>query len=164
VRAASIVAQSVPEAWFVMVGDGPLRAEVEALAAELGLTGRLVLTGLRRDVPELLAAFDLFALSSLWEGLPRVLPQAMATGLPIVATAIDGNAEAVTGGENGLLVPAGEPAALAQAIVELLRNPSQAAQMGQVGRTRVSEFGARKMVEEIAELYTQLLVQKGVGT
>lgn len=164
VRAASIVAQSVPEAWFVMVGDGPLRAEVEALAAELGLTGRLVLTGLRRDVPELLAAFDLFALSSLWEGLPRVLPQAMATGLPIVATAIDGNAEAVTSGENGLLVPAGEPAALAQAIVELLRNPSQAAQMGQVGRTCVSAFGARKMVEEIAELYTQLLVQQGVGT
>ena len=96
--------------------------------------------------------------------MPRVLPQAMATGLPIVATAIDGNAEAVTSGENGLLVPAGEPAALAQAIVELLRNPSQAAQMGQVGRTRVSAFGARKMVEEIAELYTQLLVQQGVGT
>jgi glycosyltransferase involved in cell wall biosynthesis len=163
VRAAGIVAQSVPEAWFVMVGDGPLRAEVEALAADLGLTGRLVLTGLRRDVPELLAAFDLFALSSLWEGLPRVLPQAMATGLPIVATAIDGNAEAVTSGENGLLVPAGEPAALAQAIVELLCNPSQAAQMGRVGRTRTGEFGARKMVEEIAELYTRLLAQKGVG-
>jgi glycosyltransferase involved in cell wall biosynthesis len=163
VRAASIVAQSVPEAWFVMVGDGPLRAEVKALAAELGLTDRLVLTGLRRDVPELLAAFDLFALSSLWEGLPRVLPQAMATGLPIVATAIDGNAEAVSSGENGLLVPAGEPAALAQAIVELLRNPSQAAQMGQFGRTHVSEFGARKMVGEIAELYTQQLAQKGLG-
>ncbi len=162
VRAASIVAQSVPYAWFVMVGDGPLRTEVEMLANESGLTDRLVLTGLRRDIPELMAAFDIFVLCSLWEGLPRVLPQAMTTGLPIVATAIDGNAEAITDGENGLLVPAGDPAALAGAIVKLLRNPSEATGMGQAGRARASEFGVRKMVDEIARLYTQLLIEKGI--
>jgi glycosyltransferase involved in cell wall biosynthesis len=160
VRAAAIVAQSAPETWFVMVGDGPLRAEVEALVAASGLSDRLVLTGLRRDVPELMATFDVLALTSLWEGLPRVLPQAMATGLPIVATAIDGNAEAVTSGENGLLVPPEDPTALAGAILELLRDPSRAARMGQVGRARAGEFGARKMADEIAELYARLLALK----
>ncbi len=160
VRAAAIVARSAPETWFVMVGDGPLRAEVEALVAASGLSDHLVLTGLRRDVPELMAAFDVFALTSLWEGLPRVLPQAMATGLPIVATAIDGNTEAVTSGENGLLVPPEDPSALAGAILELLRDPSRMARMGQAGRARAGEFGARKMVDEIAELYARLLALK----
>jgi len=108
-----------------------LRPQVEALVAELKLIYWLVLTGLRRDVPELMAAFDIFVLSSLWEGLPRVLPQAMATGLPIVATAIDGNAEAIEDGVNGLLVPPGQPAALAQAVIRLLRDPQMAGRMGE---------------------------------
>ncbi len=156
VSAMSIVAQNIPDAWFVMVGDGPLRSQVEALAAELGIADRLILTGLRRDVPELMAAFDIFALSSLWEGLPRVLPQAMATGLPIVATAIDGNAEAVADGANGLLVPPATPPALAQAVIELLRHPYLAKRMGQEGKNRAAEFGAKKMVEDIAALYINL--------
>jgi glycosyltransferase involved in cell wall biosynthesis len=161
VRAASRIAESMPEAYFVMVGDGPLRPQVEALAAELGLADRLILTGLRRDVPELMAAFDIFVLSSLWEGLPRVLPQAMATGLPVVATAIDGNAEIVVDGVNGRLTPPNEPLALAQAVVELLRQPHLAAQMGAAGRERADEFGAQKMVADIAVLYEQLINQKG---
>jgi glycosyltransferase involved in cell wall biosynthesis len=159
VKAAGIAAQSMPDVWFVVVGDGPLRPQVEELADELGLANRLILTGLRRDIPELLAAFDIFVLSSLWEGLPRVLPQAMATGLPIVATAIDGNAEAVIDGVNGRLVPPSDPAALAQAVIELLRDSQLAVHMGMAGRKRASEFGDRKMVNEIAELYTQLLAQ-----
>ncbi len=162
VRAAGMIAQSVPDVRFVMVGDGSLRPQVEALAAELGITDRLILTGLRRDVPELMAAFDVFALSSLWEGLPRVLPQAMATGLPIVATAIDGNAEVVVEGVNGRLVVPGEPNALAQAVIELLRNPHLAIQMGAASRQRVNEFGAQKMAADIAGLYEQLITQKGL--
>ena len=162
VRAVGIIAQSVPEARFVMVGDGPLRPQVEALAAGLELTNWLILTGLRRDVPELMAAFDIFVLSSLWEGLPRVLPQAMVAGLPIVATAIDGNAEAIEDGVNGLLVPPGHPAALAQAVIRLLRDPQMARRMGQAGRACADEFGARKMVGEIANLYEELLSRKGL--
>lgn len=162
VRAASMIAQSVPEVRFVMVGDGPLRSEVETLVAELGLTDRLVLTGLRRDIPELMAAFDLFVLSSLWEGLPRVLPQAMATSLPIVATAIDGNAEVVVEGVNGRLVAPNDPTALARAAIELLGHPCLAAQMGAAGRERASKFGAQKMVADIAALYEQLMTQKGL--
>jgi glycosyltransferase involved in cell wall biosynthesis len=162
VRAAGIIAQSVPEAWFVMVGDGPLRPQVKMLATELGLTDRLILTGLRHDVPELMAAFDIFVLSSLWEGLPRVLPQAMAMGLPIVATAVDGNTEAIEDGVNGLLVLPGQPAALAQAVIRLLRDPQTVRRMGQAGRARADEFGARKMVDEIANLYEELLARKGL--
>lgn len=163
VEAVDIIAQSVPEAWFVMVGDGPLRPQVEALAAKLGLTKRLILTGLRRDVPELMAEFDIFVLSSLWEGLPRVIPQAMATGLPIVATAIDGNVEAIEDGVNGLLVPPGQPEALAQAVIHLLRDPQMARRMGQAGRTRADEFGARKMVDDITNLYEELLARRELG-
>ncbi len=162
VQAASLVARDYPDTYFVMVGDGPLRQAVEGLAAELGIADRLVLTGLRRDVPELLAAFDLFALSSLWEGLPRVLPQAMATGLPIVATACDGSAEAIEEGVTGFLVPPGEPTLLAQRLCQLIEQPQLAKQMGAAGYARVQEFSDRGMVDAIANLYTKLLAAKRI--
>jgi len=164
VQAAALVARDYPDTYFVMVGDGPLRQEVEALATQLGIADRLVLTGLRRDVPELLAAFDLFALSSLWEGLPRVLPQAMATSLPIVATACDGSAEAIEEGVNGFLVPPGEPAVLAQRLCQIIAQPRLAQQMGAAGYARVQEFSDRGMVNAIANLYTKLLAAKGIVT
>lgn len=163
VQAAAQVAQRYPQTYFMMVGDGPLRGEVEALATNLGIADRLVLTGLRRDVPELMAAFDLFALSSLWEGLPRVLPQAMATSLPIVATACDGSAEAITDGVNGFLVPPGEPVLLAQRLCQLIADPALAKQMGAAGYARVAEFSDRGMVNALATLYTALLTAKGIA-
>ncbi len=162
VRAAATVAQSRPDVWFVMVGDGDLRPQVEALASMLGIRDRLVLTGLRRDVPELMAAFDIFVLSSLWEGLPRVLPQAMATGLPIVATAADGTAEAVEQGVNGILTPPGEPKMLAGMVLQLLQNPALAQQMGAAGLARVAAFSDTRMVAQIDALYRELLAAKGV--
>ncbi|MCB0063330.1 MAG: glycosyltransferase, partial [Caldilineaceae bacterium] len=161
VQAAAKIAEAHPQAWFMMVGDGPLRAEVEASVNASGIADRLVLTGLRRDVPELMAAFDIFALSSLWEGLPRVLPQAMATGLPIVATACDGSAEAVTDGENGYLVPPGAPDALAERVLHLLDNPALLEQFGVAGQERVAEFSDQRMVEQIAALYRDLLISRG---
>lgn len=157
VEAAAQVAACRPDVHFVVVGDGPLRAPVEARVAALGLSGRFHLAGLRRDVPDLMHSFDLFALTSLWEGLPRVLPQAMAAGLPIVATAADGNAEAVTDGINGFLTPPGDPAALAAALLRLLEDPALARRMGEAGRARADEFDARAMVAAIAALYEELL-------
>jgi glycosyltransferase involved in cell wall biosynthesis len=157
VAAAAQVAAQRPDVHFVVVGDGPLRAEVEAQIAAAGFTDRFHLTGLRRDVPDLLHSFDVFALTSLWEGLPRVLPQAMAAGLPIVATAADGNAEAVEDGVNGLLTPPGDPQALAEGVLRLLDDPALATQMSAAGRERADEFGARKMVDDIAALYETLL-------
>jgi glycosyltransferase involved in cell wall biosynthesis len=163
VSAAARIGARHPDVQFVIVGDGPMRAEVEAAITSEGLTHSVHLTGLRRDVPDLMHSFDIFALSSLWEGLPRVLPQAMAAGLPIVATAVDGNTEAVTDGANGFLTPAGDPGALAEALLKLLRDPALAARMGQAGLARIDEFGARRMAQQIESLYEELLTQ-GIGS
>ena len=160
VAAAAQVHAQRPDVRFMLVGDGPLRAAVDARARELGIADHLIMTGLRRDVPELMAAFDIFALSSLWEGLPRVLPQAMATGLPIVTTGADGSAEAVEDGVNGFVVPPGEPQALASALLRLLDDPALAQEMGLAGRARVDEFSATRMVDEIAALYETVLRAK----
>jgi glycosyltransferase involved in cell wall biosynthesis len=160
VTAAALVVEQRPDAHFVVVGDGPLRKEVEEAVSAHGLTQQLHLTGLRRDVPDLMHSFNVFALSSLWEGLPRVLPQAMAAGLPIVATAVDGNAEAVTDRVNGLLTPPGDPEAFAEAELALLEDPAMARQMGQAGLEMVDEFGARRMVRDIDVLYQELLAEQ----
>lgn len=146
-----------PDAWFVIVGDGALRSDVEVALQAAGIADRVILTGLRRDVPELMAAFDVFVLSSLWEGLPRVLPQAMATGLPIVTTRADGSAEAVTDGENGFLVERGQPEALAEKVLVLLADGGLRIKMGENGRSRAPQFGAKKMVQDIDQLYQSLL-------
>ncbi len=152
-----------PDAWFVVVGDGPLRAEVEAELRTTGIADRTILTGLRRDVPELMATFDVFVLTSLWEGLPRVLPQAMATGLPIVCTQADGSAEAVTEGGNGFLVPRGDTAQMAAKVVLLLNDSALRQKMGVAGRAHAPEFSVTTMVAEIDKLYTRLLREKGIG-
>jgi glycosyltransferase involved in cell wall biosynthesis len=159
IAAFSLVQRQFPDVWFIVVGDGPLRPEVENLIRQLGLTNRVILTGLRRDVPELLAAMDVFALSSLWEGLPRVLPQAMATGLPIVCTRADGTAEAIHEGQNGFLVEPARPEQLAAQVVHLLQNAELRRKMGDYGRQLAPEFSADKMVQEIDRLYTKLLLK-----
>lgn len=151
-----------PDVYFVVVGDGSLRAEVETALRENGIFERTILTGLRRDVPELLNTFDVFVLTSLWEGLPRVLPQAMATGLPIVCTQADGSAEAVEEGQNGYLVARGDTAGMAERVVRLLNDPNLRVTMGAEGRRRAPEFSVRTMVAEIDKLYTRLLKQKGL--
>lgn len=142
-----------PAAHLVLVGDGPLRGDVERAVAEAGLGGRVHLLGLRGDVPELLPAFDVFALASRWEGLPRVFPQAMAAGLPIVATRVDGAPDAITPGVNGWLVEVGDVDGLGERLATLARDPAAARAMGEAGRARVEAFSARRMVEQLQTLY-----------
>src|SRR5262249_14710793 len=113
------------------------------------------LLGLRRDVPDLLRALDVFALSSLWEGLPRVVPQAMASGLPVVATAVGAVGDAVADGETGWLVPPRDPAALGARLIERARNPDVRRTMGERARARVDEFSARRMTDALAALYDE---------
>jgi glycosyltransferase involved in cell wall biosynthesis len=149
--------QTHPDVWFVIVGDGPLRQQLQERLQGLGIADRTVLTGLRRDIPELLAAFDIFVLSSLWEGLPRVLPQAMAAGLPIVCTNAGGAADAVVDGGNGFLVDPYDPDQLAAKVDVLLRHHELRGRMGEEGRRRVPEFSAIKMVRQIDLLYRRLL-------
>lgn len=141
------------DARLVLVGDGPLRAEVEARAAALGVADRVVLTGLRRDVPRLLRAFDVFALSSRWEGLPRVFPQAMAAGLPIVATRVAGAADAIVDGVTGLLVEPGDIEALSRALLAVSQDDARRRQMGAAGLSRVEEFSAERMVRGLEAIY-----------
>ena len=107
IESAAWLIRKVPGARIVIAGDGPLRPAVAARRSALKLDSHVILTGLRRDVPDLLGAADVLAIASLWEGLPRVIPQAMAAGLPIAATAIDGNTEVVVNGETGILVAPG---------------------------------------------------------
>ena len=162
IESAAWLIRKVPGARIVIAGDGPLRPAVAARRSALKLDSHVILTGLRRDVPDLLGAADVLAIASLWEGLPRVIPQAMAAGLPIVATAIDGNTEVVVNGETGILVAPRDPAALASALAALLSDPARASAMGKAGRARVDEFDVHRMVDDIETLYARCLRARGV--
>lgn len=141
-----------------LVGHGPARGELENLASELGLGERVVFLGERGDVPRLLAACDLFALSSLTEGISMALLEAMAGGLPVAATAVGGTPELVIPGQTGLLTPPGDPAALAQAMGELLSDPERAQALGAAGAERVARhFSLEAMAGAYAGLYRQAL-------
>ncbi len=149
-----------PEAHLSIVGDGPLRPEVERFAAAHGLASRLSLPGLRQDVADLIPAFDVFTLTSRWEGLPRVIPQAMAAGLPVVATPVGAVEDAVADGETGRLVAPGDVAGFAARWEELARDPERARAMGERGRERAGEFSARRMVDQLAALYEECVARR----
>jgi glycosyltransferase involved in cell wall biosynthesis len=164
IDAATIVAPRFPQAHFLLVGDGPQRTDLDHLIREKGLAGRIHLAGWRPDVPELLAAGTALILPSLWEGLPNVVLEAMAAGLPVVATRVEGTSELVIDGRTGLLVPAQAPQDLAFAIEQILSDPAHARTMGQSARERATaEFSWDKMVDQYCELYGSLLKNQSVS-
>lgn len=164
VRVAARIHQAETGCWFLLVGDGPLRSEVETLADQVGISERLVFTGLRRDVDRMMVAMDVFLLTSLWEGLPRVLPQAFAMGVPVVCYGVDGVLEAIDPGLNGFLNHPGELEKMAQDCLTLLRDPSLRQQMGSHGQNRAHrEFDLRVMVKQIEAIYETRLREKGIG-
>ncbi len=141
----------------LLVGDGPDRSELESGTRAMGLAHDVRFPGNRRDVPALLAAADLFVLSSLWEGMPLTLLEAMASGLPSVVTAVGGNPGVVENGESGLLVPAADERALAEAICSLLHDPRRREQMGQAARKQFERrFSLRSFVEAHERLYEEM--------
>jgi glycosyltransferase involved in cell wall biosynthesis len=151
------VAAAFPEVRYLLVGDGPYRPALEQQAAQLGIGERVVFAGSREDVARLLAAADIFVLPSLTEALPTVVAEAMAAGLPIVATTVGGIPEMVSHGEAALLVPPADPEALAAAVLRLLANPRQAAAMGRSGRRLVAErFDIRTQARALADDYRAL--------
>lgn len=157
-RSARAVLDRFARARFVLVGDGEDRHALEALAKELELGERLILTGFRSDVPELLNAIDLFVLPSLWEGLPIALLEAMAVGVPAIASAVDGSVEVIEPGKSGLLVPPGEHEPLTQAIVSLLETPALAERLARAGQERVRRlYTLQSMIEATETLYTEML-------
>lgn len=143
---------------LLIVGDGPLRSELEQLTASLGLEGCVIFTGSRSDIPELMQAMDVFVLSSRSEGVSLTLIEAMACEIPIVATAVGGNPEVVKEGETGFLVPAQNPVAFAEKIIHLLADPVLRQQFGIAGRQRAeTEFSLSRAADQYVKLYHSIL-------
>lgn len=158
------LAEKVPDARqrlrLAIIGEGSLRAGIESLLNQAGLRDLAWLPGARDDVPELLRSFDLFVLPSQAEGISNTILEAMACGLPVVATDVGGNAELVVAGETGRLVPASDPEALASTIREYVNDPGRMQAHGAAGRRRVEErFSMKAMVGAYLQVYDALLMK-----
>lgn len=156
-RAFSEVRKTREDAVVVIVGEGPMRVELERMAASTLPPGAVKFTGHRRDVDDLLPAFDIFANSSTTEGISLTMLEAMAASLPVVATSVGGTPEVVVDGHTGLLVAPGDPASLASAIQGLAEDPVRRAAMGDAGRTRVERrFRLDDMIDRYRLIYEEL--------
>lgn len=157
-EAATRVLRAHPSARFLIVGDGALRADLEAQARTLGIAGQVVFTGARHDIPRVLAALDLVVLASHTEGMSNALLEAMAMARPVVATAVGGNPDVLRDGVTGRLVPARDPAALAKAITGLLDDRAAATTLGRAAREDVAErLSLPRMVARYESLYRELV-------
>lgn len=154
IEAMPTILNKFPDSQFMIVGDGPLKAELTEQAKYLGLLSNLTFTGFRKDIPYLLKAMDVFSLTSLWEGFGIVLIEAMACSLPVVATNVGPIPEIVIHNETGLLIEPENPAAISKAIIQLLENSQLIRQFGANGRKRVeASFTAEKMIENLEKIY-----------
>jgi glycosyltransferase involved in cell wall biosynthesis len=150
--------------WLMLVGDGTLRTSLEAYAATLGIGDRVTFCGTRRDLGNLLPAMDIFALPSLWEGLPLALLLAMGAGRPVVATRIAGIPEVVVDGETGLLVPPGDASAIGAALARLSEDPAERRRLGDAAREAVRDrFGADAYASSVTHLYEEFLGRSSGG-
>ncbi len=157
-RAVSSLKSKWPMVRLVLVGDGPEREPLRQLVSQVGLDHVVRFAGLRPQLPSFHYLFDVSVLSSVSEGFPNSLVEAMAAGRPIVATNVGGVPDAVREGENGLLVPPKDPEAFAAALETLLANPQRRASMGAAGAARArTEFHARHVVGSLEDLYDRLL-------
>jgi glycosyltransferase involved in cell wall biosynthesis len=161
-RALAALRRELPTAMGLVVGDGPLRADLQLEAVRLGLTEHCVFAGLRADVPALLGAMDVFVLSSVSEGFPFVLLEAMAMGCPVVATAVNGVTEIVQAGVSGILVAPRDPTSITGAVVDLLRSPERARALGAAARARVTDrFSVERMIRQTEQLYLDVVASSG---
>ncbi len=158
VRAARLIVEAQPGTIFLVVGDGPVRGAVEAQARREGLDGSIHFPGLRADAPRLMAAFDVFMLASEFEGLPVAVLEAMALRVPVVATRVGGLPQVIESGRCGFLVEPGDPRALAERAVTLLRTPSMRQAFADAAAQRVREhFSIARMVHETEDVYRRVL-------
>jgi glycosyltransferase involved in cell wall biosynthesis len=157
IEAISHAARTIPNLVCLIVGEGPHRARLEGLIRRRGLEEIVILTGQRGEVPELLSLMDLFVMPSLDEGLGLALLEAMAAGKPVVASDVGGIPEVVSDSETGLLVPAAQPRALAEALIALSRDPARMSALAESGKRRVRErFSYQSMVEGTLTVYRSL--------
>ena len=158
IQAAPEILAAVPDAWFLVVGKGPLRPNLEALASQLNISDRIIFTGFRSDIREILSTIDILVIPSLLEGFPIITLEAMAMAKPIVATQILGMNEQISDGVEGILVPPKNPKALGAAVLSLLQDRKLASRLGAAARSRVeSSFSVEKMVRETEKVYLSVL-------
>ena len=164
IEAARNILSKDVKAKFVIVGDGENRAELQRMVNDLGIGAGVVFTGFRDDIEDVLSSLDVVVLTSLWEGLPRVLVQAAVVGKPIVSFAVEGASEVVADGVNGYLVPLRDTEQLCTRILHLISDPERAKQMGLEGRSIITgDWETTAMVTKIEELYSRLLRTKHIG-
>ena len=163
IEAAVAVCREFRKVRILLAGDGARRTDFEGQVAAAGLQANFSFLGRRDDVPRILACCDIGVLPSKAEGLPNAVLEYLAAGLPTVASRVGGNAEIVQQGVTGLLVPAQDSVALAEGLLQLLRDPARAEEMGRTGRAYVSSnFSFQRMIEKTDELYTELLSSRGL--
>jgi len=155
---ARMVTPTRPDVRFLIVGQGTLRESLEQLAREYGLAEKVIFTGARRDIPELLSIMNVFVLSSFSEAHPLTILEAMAAGKPVVATDVGGNPESVVHGKTGFIVPVGDAGALHEAVTRLVNDPLLARSMGEQGHAHVvREFNVQKMVARTEAVYEEFV-------
>jgi glycosyltransferase involved in cell wall biosynthesis len=144
-----------------LVGDGPLRGQLEELVQSLGLTSRVNFLGFRRDIPERLAEAQVFLLLSKWEGFPRSILEAMRAGLPVVASDVGGVKESVVDGTTGFVIPRGDAAHLRECLCQLITSAELRVSMGKAGRARYEEkFTFDRLVERTTKVYESVLERR----
>ena len=162
-QAAALILQRMALARFLIVVDGPLRNDLESYAHELGIQNSVIFTGIRRDIPAVLAALDVLVISSLWEGIPVTLLEGMAASLPVVGTRVGSIPDVVTG-ETAVLVQPSDPAAIAQACLRLANDQELRLRMGQAGLKRViAYYSIDAMIDRTTALYAELLRTRGLA-
>ena len=164
IEAAAKICPDFPQALFVVVGDGPLRSSLEARVRELGMKEQFLFAGERNDVDQIYRSFDVYVLPSFQEGMPMALLEAMAAGLPVVATKVGGVPDLVCDPSVGTLVEPGDPTAIATGIRDLLSDQSRRERMGSNARRRVeTQFSAAAMAQNYVELYQEALLRRSGG-
>ncbi|MDT8898589.1 glycosyltransferase family 4 protein [Thermanaerothrix sp. 4228-RoL] len=157
IEAASIVCQQIPDVKFLIAGEGELRGALQDLILQKGLTDIVFLLGQHPHIYEFLSQLDLFVLPSLLEGLPTVILESMAAGVPVIATNIPGTDELIEDGIDGWLVPPRDPKALAEKIIFALRSPHLRTQVSEAGRKKVEHFSIDKVADQYIALFQELL-------
>jgi glycosyltransferase involved in cell wall biosynthesis/GNAT superfamily N-acetyltransferase len=163
VRAARLLLDSGTAARWVVVGQGPLEAEIRSLAATSGLADAMLFTGFRPDAQRVMSGFDIFTLSSVFEGLPVALMEACALGLPVAATAVGGVAESLRDGVDALLVAPSDPAALAHAWQRLVDDPALRRQFAAAAQSKATEFDADRVTETLMAAYDEAAAAGGAA-
>jgi glycosyltransferase involved in cell wall biosynthesis len=162
IQAAKHIISKYPDTYFIFTGDGPLEKDLKRRTLEMGISKNIIFLGWRDDVAQIISIYDVFVLPSLNEGMGRVLAEAMALGKPIVASNIGGIPDLVIHGENGFLVLPKNPKQLAKYIQVLIEDKDKREKMGLAGKEMSLNFGAESMIEKIASLYEELLIQKNI--